>query len=83
MNISVFRCRMQLRHRHNQLDGAQNFTVPKFNNHVEFAFFLVVRDNFKILYILYIQINFPAYKDYFCNNFEWFDSHAKKIWRKW
>ena len=42
-------------------------------------FFLVVRDNFKILYILYIQINFPAYKDYLCNNFEWFDSHAKKI----
>ena len=30
-------------------------------------FFLVVRDNFKILYI---QINFPANKDYFCSNFK-------------
>ena len=28
-------------------------------------FFLVVRDNFKTLYI---QINFPAYKDYLCSN---------------
>ena len=37
-------------------------------------FFLVVRDNFKILCI---QINFPAYKDYRCSNFKWFDSHAK------
>ena len=34
---------------------------------------LVVRDNFKILYI---QINFPAHKDYLCSNFKWFDSHA-------
>ena len=37
-------------------------------------FFLVIRDNFKILYI---QINFPAYKDYLCSNFKWFDSHTK------
>ena len=36
-------------------------------------FYLVVRDNFKNLYI---QINFPAYKDYLCSNFKWFDSHA-------
>ena len=36
-------------------------------------FFLVVRENFKILYI---QINFPAYKDYLCSNFKWFDSHV-------
>ena len=43
-------------------------------------FFLVVRDNFKILYI---QINFPAYKDYLCSNFKWFDSHAKNFGEKW
>ena len=42
-------------------------------------FFLVVRDNFKILYI---QINFPAYKDYLCNNFKWFDTHAKMCGEK-
>ena len=46
-------------------------------HHVEFAFFfLVVRGYFKILYI-YMYINFPAYKDYLCSNFKWFDSHAK------
>ena len=41
--------------------------------------FLVVRDHFKILYI---QINFPAYKDYPCSNLKWFDSHAKIIGEK-
>ena len=35
--------------------------------------FLVVRDNVKILYI---QINFPAHKNYLCSNFKWFNSHA-------
>ena len=41
--------------------------------------FLVVWDNFKILYI---QINFPAYKDYLCSNFKWFDSHAEMFGKK-
>ena len=62
------------------------FHSTEFNNHVEFAFFLVVRDNFKILYILFllfIQIKFPAFKDYLCKNFKWFDSYAKKIETKW
>ena len=45
-------------------------------------FILVVRDNFKILYI---QIDFPAYKDSLCINFEnlkWFDSQAKSLGEK-
>ena len=50
-------------------------------HHVEFAFFyLAVRDNFKILCI---QIKFPAYKDYLCNKFQWFDSHAEIFGEKW
>ena len=31
-------------------------------------------DNFKVLFI---QINFPAYKDYLCSNFKWFDIMRK------
>ena len=34
--------------------------------------FLIIRDTFKILCI---QFNFPAYKDYLCSKFKWFDSH--------
>ena len=41
---------------------------------------MLVRDNFKFLYI---QINFPAYEDYLCSNFKWFDSHAKCFGEKW
>ena len=37
-----------------------------------------------IILILYIQINFPAYKHYLCSNFKWFDNHVKivgaKLW---
>ena len=86
MNISVFRCRLQLPHRHNQRDGAENFIVLNLITMLNLHFFLVVRDNFKILYILFllfIQIKFPAFKDYICKNFKWFDSHAKKIEKKW
>ena len=43
-------------------------------------FFLVVRDDFKILYI---QISFPAYKDaykdYLFSNFKWFDIIVRNV----
>ena len=58
------------------------YWTAKITHHFEFAFlfFLIVRDNLKILYI---QINFSAYKDYLCSNLKWFNCDVNIFGEKW